>query len=145
MAILWRRPQICSAPSRRFSLRLFSKHSPTAWTLRLGREQSAFRGGERQRLAIVRSLLRESAALILDEATSALDGPTECAVFASLAELRPHQTLIVSSHHISSLTWVDRFALLDQGRIAATGDHTMLYAQSVLYRTLFDASAHDGP
>jgi ABC-type multidrug transport system fused ATPase/permease subunit len=101
-------------------------------------------GGERQRLAIARSLLKESAALILDETTSALDAPTECAVFASLAELRPRRTLIVISHHISSLTWVDRFALLDQGRIVATGDHTMLYAQSALYRTLFDASAHDG-
>ncbi len=101
-------------------------------------------GGERQRLAIARSLLRESAALILDEATSALDAPTECAVFASLAELRPHRTLIVISHHISSLTWVDRFALLDRGRIVATGDHSMLYAQSAQYRTLFDASAHNG-
>jgi ABC-type bacteriocin/lantibiotic exporter with double-glycine peptidase domain len=101
-------------------------------------------GGERQRLAIARSLLRESAALILDETTSALDAPTECAVFASLAELRPRQTLIVISHHISSLTWVDRFALLDQGGIVATGDHSMLYMQSALYRTLFDASAHDG-
>jgi ATP-binding cassette subfamily B protein len=66
-------------------------------------------------------------------------------VYASLAELRPHRTLIVISHHISSLTWVDRFALLDQGRIVTTGDHSMLYAQSALYRTLFDASAHDGP
>jgi len=74
-----------------------------------------------------------------------LDAPTECAVFASIAELRPRQTLVVISHHISSLTWVDRFALLDQGRIAATGDHSTLYAQSALYRTLFDASAHDGP
>jgi len=101
--------------------------------------------GERQRLAIARSLLRESAALILDEATSALDAPTECAVFASLAELRPHRTLIVISHHISSLTWVDRFALLDQGRVIATGGHSLLYAQSALYRTLFDTSAHDGP
>ncbi|WP_420236915.1 ABC transporter ATP-binding protein [Telmatobacter bradus] len=110
----------------------------------LGPGAAGLSGGERQRLAIARSLLRESAALILDEATSALDAPTEYAVFASLAEFRPHQTLIVISHHISSLTWVDRFALLDQGRIVATGDHTMLYAQSALYRTLFDASAHNG-
>ncbi len=109
----------------------------------LGPGAGGLSGGERQRLAIARSLLRESAALILDEATSALDVPTECAVFASLAELRPRRTLIVISHHISSLTWVDRFALLDQGRIVATGDHSMMYAQSDLYRTLFDASTHE--
>jgi len=104
----------------------------------LGPGAAGLSGGERQRLAIARSLLKESAALILDETTSALDTPTECSVFASLAELRPRQTLIVISHHISSLMWVDRFALLDQGRIIATGDHSMLYAQSALYRTLSD-------
>ena len=97
-------------------------------------------GGERQRLAIARSLLRESAALVLDEATSALDVPTERALLASLAKFRTHQTLIVISHRISSLTWVDRFLLLNQGRIAAVGTHSMLYAQSALYRALFDAS-----
>jgi ABC-type multidrug transport system fused ATPase/permease subunit len=98
-------------------------------------------GGERQRLAVARSLLRESAALVLDEATSALDAPTERTVLASLAQFRTHQTIIVISHRIRSLSWVDRFVLLDQGRIVATGTHSSLHAQSVLYRSLFDASA----
>ena len=106
----------------------------------LGPGAVSLSGGERQRLAIARSLLRESAALVLDEATSALDAPTERAVLASLAKFRPHQTLIVISHRISSLTWVDRFVLLDQGRIAAAGAHSVLYTQSALYRALFDAS-----
>ena len=109
----------------------------------LGPGAVSLSGGERQRLAIARSLLREPAALVLDEATSALDAPTERAVLASLAKLRAHQTLIVISHRISSLTWVDRFALLDQGRIAAVGTHSVLYAQVALYRALFDASAQD--
>jgi ABC-type multidrug transport system fused ATPase/permease subunit len=110
----------------------------------LGPGATGLSGGERQRLAIARSLLRESAALILDEATSALDPPTERAAFASLAEFRLHRMLIVISHHISSLTWVDRFVLLDRGRIVATGDHSMLYAQSALYRALLHASMHGG-
>ena len=110
----------------------------------LGPGAAGLSGGERQRLAIARSLLRESAALILDEATSALDAPTECAVFASLAELRPRRTLIVISHHISSLTWVDRFVLLDKGRIVEAGDHSILHARSAPCRALFDTSVPDG-
>jgi ATP-binding cassette subfamily B protein len=109
----------------------------------LGPGAVSLSGGERQRLAISRSLLRESAALVLDEATSALDAPTECAVLRSLRKSRPHQTLIVISNRITSLTWVDRFVLLDQGRIAAVGAHSVRYAPSALYRALFDASGQD--
>ena len=109
----------------------------------LGPGAGGLSGGERQRLAIARSLLRISAALVLDEATSALDAPTERAVLASLATFRTHQTLIAISHRISSLVWVNRFVLLDQGRIVAAGPHSALYARSALYRTLFDASTQD--
>ncbi len=100
-------------------------------------------GGERQRLAIARSLLRDSSVLVLDEATSALDSPTEREVFRSVAGYRKDQTIIVISHRIKSLGWVDRFVLLDQGHIVATGDHSALYAQSALYRSLFETSLED--
>jgi ABC-type bacteriocin/lantibiotic exporter with double-glycine peptidase domain len=100
-------------------------------------------GGERQRLAVARSLLTESAALVLDEASSALDVPTERAVLASVAKFRAHQTVIVISHRLRSLAWMDRFVLLDQGRIVATGTHSALYPRSALYRSLYDASAQD--
>ncbi len=81
--------------------------------------------------------------LILDESTSALDAPTESAVLSSVSEFSEEQTLILISHRISSLAWVDRFVLLDRGRIVETGSHEVLYARSALYRSLFDASAHD--
>ena len=100
-------------------------------------------GGERQRLAIARSLLRESAALVLDEATSALDVPTEREALESVASFRTHQTIIVISHRLRSLAWVNRFILLDEGRIVATGTHSELYPRSALYRSLYDASAQD--
>ena len=109
----------------------------------LGPGAAGLSGGERQRLALARSLLRESVALVLDEATSALDAPIERAVFAPLARLHSRQALIVISHRISSLTWVDRLVLLDQGRIAATGAHSVLHQQSALYRALFNASAQE--
>ena len=81
--------------------------------------------------------------LILDESTSALDAPTESAVLSSVSKFRDGQTLILISHRISSLAWVDRFVLLDRGRIVEMGSHEVLYARSTLYRSLFDASAHD--
>jgi ABC-type multidrug transport system fused ATPase/permease subunit len=72
-----------------------------------------------------------------------LDAPTERAVLASVAEFHAQQTLIVISHRIGSLTWVDRLVMLDQGQLIAIGTHPVLYAQSALYRSLFDASIHD--
>jgi ABC-type multidrug transport system fused ATPase/permease subunit len=109
----------------------------------LGPGAVSLSGGERQRLAIARSLLRDSAVLVLDEATSALDGPTEHEVLRAVAGFRPHQTIIVISHRIMSLKWVDRLVLLDQGRIVATGSHLALNAQSALYRSLYEASTLD--
>jgi ABC-type multidrug transport system fused ATPase/permease subunit len=76
----------------------------------------------------------------LDEATSALDPHIEREVLRSIASFRSDQTIIVISHRIRSLGWVDRFVLLDQGGIAAVGTHSALYAQSALYKSLFDAS-----
>jgi ABC-type multidrug transport system fused ATPase/permease subunit len=97
-------------------------------------------GGERQRLAIARSLLRKSAVLIFDESTSALDAPTEHLLLSSVANLDTKQTFILISHRVSSVAWVDRFILLDGGEIIKTGTHQDLYAQSPLYRSLYDAS-----
>jgi ABC-type multidrug transport system fused ATPase/permease subunit len=79
----------------------------------------------------------------MESVCSALDVLTERAVLRSVAKFRTNQTIIVISHRIRSLAWVDRFVLLDQGRIAATGTHSTLYAQSVLYRSLYDSSAQD--
>jgi ABC-type multidrug transport system fused ATPase/permease subunit len=95
-------------------------------------------GGEQQRLAIARALLRPSAVLILDEASSALDLPTETALLKATRNLRQEITLVVISHRVSSLSWVDRFVLLDAGAISAEGDDSKLRQESSLYRALLD-------
>jgi ABC-type multidrug transport system fused ATPase/permease subunit len=106
----------------------------------LGPEAAGLSGGERQRLALSRALLRGSPVLVLDEATSALDVPTENAVFQAIANARHDQTVVIISHRLRSLTWVDRIILLDAGRIIAEGTHAELYRSSDLYRELFDSS-----
>jgi ABC-type multidrug transport system fused ATPase/permease subunit len=104
----------------------------------LGPDASGLSGGERQRLALARALLRRSALLILDESTSALDLPTEQAVLQSIATLRRDLALVVISHRLRSLTWVDRIILLNSGRIVAQGTHSNLYNEFALYRDLYE-------
>jgi ABC-type multidrug transport system fused ATPase/permease subunit len=101
-------------------------------------------GGEQQRLAIARALLRPSAVLILDEASSALDLPTEMAVLEGLRQLRREMTLVVISHRVRSLSWADRFILLDSGSISAQGDHSRLFCESGLYRALIESDSAGG-
>ena len=96
-------------------------------------------GGEQQRLAIARALLRPSAVLILDEASSALDLPTETAVVRALRQLKREITPIVISHRVKSLGWADRFVLMESGVISAPGDHSRLVHESGFYRALIES------
>lgn len=106
---------------------------------RLGPGAVGLSGGEQQRLAVARALLRNSAVLILDESTSALDVPTEASLLQAVRRRRPEMTLIVISHRLKSLSWVDRFVLMDTGTIVGEGDHSTLMMESRLYRMLYDA------
>lgn len=105
----------------------------------LGAGAVGLSGGEQQRLAVARALLRNSAVLILDESTSALDVPTEAALLQAVRRFRPDMTIVIISHRLKSLAWVDRFIVLEAGTIVAEGDHATLLRESRLYRMLFDA------
>ena len=96
-------------------------------------------GGEQQRLAVARALLRNSPVLILDESTSALDVPTEAALLRAVRRFRPEMATVLISHRLKSLGWVDRFVVLERGRIVGEGNHPTLQRESRLYRTLLDA------
>lgn len=112
---------------------------PNGLDTQLGPSGYSLSGGELQRLALARALLRKAPVFVLDECTSALDVPTEQLILASIAEYCTGSVLIVITHRLASVAWVKRIAVLDRGQIAAAGDHNTLYERSLLYRTLYQA------
>ena len=80
-------------------------------------------GGQRQRLALARAFLKNAPILVLDEATSALDAPTEQRVRTALARLREGRTTLVIAHRPSTIETADRVAVMQEGRLVATGTH----------------------
>jgi len=112
----------------------------------LGPDAVGISGGERQRLAVARALLRQPSILILDESTSALDLPTEYALFQALASFGD-MAMILISHRLRSLTWVDRLIVLDAGAIVAEGTHAKLVRDCPVYQGLYnrEKTGESGP
>jgi ATP-binding cassette, subfamily B, bacterial len=94
-------------------------------------------GGEKQRLAIARLLLKDPAIVILDEATSHLDSESELAIQEALDEILLHRTAIVIAHRLSTIVGADRIVVVSDGKIAETGTHTELLARGGLYSELY--------
>lgn len=102
----------------------------------IGPSGYALSGGERQRLALARALLADAPILVLDESTSALDVMTEEQVLRGIVREYAPSILIIISHRLTSLSWVQKFVLLDQGVVNSVGDHETLSRSSALYRRL---------
>ena len=94
-------------------------------------------GGEKQRLAIARMLLKDPAIVILDEATSHLDSENEAAVQAALASALDGRTSFVIAHRLSTITSADRIVVLDEGRLVEQGRHGDLLVGDGLYAKLY--------
>ncbi|MGA8115203.1 MAG: ABC transporter ATP-binding protein [Actinocatenispora sp.] len=109
---------------------------PDGYDTVVGERGFRFSGGERQRLAIARMLLRDPPVLILDEATSALDTRTERAVRDALGALSAGRTTIAISHRLSTVRTADRIVVLDAGRIVEQGTHRQLLDSSGRYAQL---------
>ncbi len=114
---------------------------PQGYGSMVGERGLKLSGGEKQRVAIARTLLKDPPILILDEATSALDSRTEEAIQATLAAASRGRTTIIIAHRLSTIVGADQIIVLDRGRIAERGTHGELLATGGLYAELWARQA----
>ena len=98
-------------------------------------------GGEKQRVAIARTLLKNPPILVLDEATSALDSRTEQAIQETLDRVAETRTTIMIAHRLSTIVNADQIVVLDQGRVVERGTHDQLLDHDGLYAELWQRQA----
>jgi ATP-binding cassette subfamily B protein len=109
---------------------------PDGYDTVVGERGYRFSGGEKQRIAIARTVLRNPPVLVLDEATSALDNETERAVQEALDRLAEGRTTLAIAHRLSTIRHADEIVVLDGGRIVERGSHAELLAHGGRYATL---------
>jgi subfamily B ATP-binding cassette protein MsbA len=116
----------------------FINSFPNGYDTIVGERGARLSGGQKQRLAIARAFLRNAPILILDEATSALDSQIEQMIQDALHKLVAGKTVLIIAHRFSTIKDASLILVFDKGSIVARGDHSSLYADSGLYRNLYD-------
>jgi len=121
----------------------FIEQMPGGYEAEIGSLGSTISGGQRQRLALARAIIRDPAILILDEATSALDEETQALVQDTLERFVRGRTVFVIAHRLSTISLAHRIVVMDAGRIVDTGSHEVLMKRSDLYRRLRETGFQD--
>ena len=116
----------------------FIKMSAKGYETQVGERGLKLSGGEKQRVAIARTVLKGPPILVLDEATSALDSHTEQEIQDALERVSRNRTSLVIAHRLSTIVGADDIIVLDQGRIAERGTHSQLLASGGLYASMWN-------
>ena len=116
---------------------------PDGYASHLGEMGVRLSGGQRQRVALARAILNDPKILLLDEATSALDTESEHQVQLALEELMQNRTTVIIAHRLSTILHADNIAVLEEGRVIATGTHEQLLRDCALYARLASLQFRD--
>jgi ATP-binding cassette, subfamily B, heavy metal transporter len=119
----------------------FIQRLPDGYHAQVGERGLKLSGGEKQRVAIARTLLKDPPVLILDEATSALDSRTEAEIQRTLRDVSERRTTIIIAHRLSTIVDADEIIVLDGGRVAERGTHASLLRQNGLYAEMWARQA----
>ncbi|MBQ5941737.1 ABC transporter ATP-binding protein/permease [Massilia sp. AB1] len=126
------------AAARAASIHDFIESLPDGYKTMVGERGLKLSGGEKQRVAIARTLLKDPAILIFDEATSALDSKSEQAIQAQLKEIAKDRTTLVIAHRLSTIADAQQIIVLDHGKIVERGTHGSLLAARGLYAQMWE-------
>ena len=121
----------------------FITQLPGGYDSALGAQGVRLSGGQRQRLAIARAVLKNPEILLLDEATSALDTESEFHVQQALSDIMQDRTTVIIAHRLSTIINADKIAVVDKGRVVATGTHGELLTTSPIYARLASLQFRD--
>jgi ATP-binding cassette, subfamily B, heavy metal transporter len=116
----------------------FIRHAPKGYETEVGERGLKLSGGEKQRVAIARTILKGPPILVLDEATSALDSHTERDIQDALDRVAKNRTTLVIAHRLSTIVGADEILVLDKGVIVERGRHNQLLAQGGLYASMWN-------
>ncbi|SDV48153.1 ATP-binding cassette, subfamily B [Chitinasiproducens palmae] len=133
------------AAARAAHLDAFIARLPDGYRTMVGERGLKLSGGEKQRVAIARTILKDPPILVLDEATSALDSRSERAIQGALDDVSRNRTTVVIAHRLSTVVRADQIIVLDQGRIVERGTHRDLLAAGGAYAQMWrlQQSHHD--
>jgi len=123
--------------ARGAAIHSFIAAQPQQYDTPVGERGLKLSGGEKQRVAIARTLVKDPPILILDEATSALDSRTEAEIQDTLAEVSKQRTTVIIAHRLSTIVDADEIVVLDAGRVAERGNHAALLRKNGLYAEMW--------